>query len=183
MWIVKSNVSSVLVVGPSSERNKFHGCFSLTKDLRSKLQGTQLWRLRWNSLCARRGNMKLETTAVFLATWMCVTLTESWDDRTCSVVVIWTRRNWQLAEHPRCDKTRERRKHARGENTLGEKREEKNPLSSCFARACHSPSYPALRVLSSQLSVSVMRIHVAQNSASISSFKFRRIASLIWSTI
>ena len=137
MWIVKSNVSSVLVVGPSSERNKFHGCFSLTKDLRSKLQGTQLWRLRWNSLCARRGNMKLETTAVFLATWMCVTLTESWDDRTCSVVVIWTRRNWQLAEHPRCDETRERRKHARGKNIRGEKREEMNPLSSYSSHACH----------------------------------------------
>ena len=103
MWIVKSNVSSIPVVGPSSERNKFQACFSLTKGLRSKPLGTQLWRLWWHSLCARRGNMKLETTAVFRATWMCVTLTESWDDRTCSVVVIWTRRNWQLAEHPRCD--------------------------------------------------------------------------------
>ena len=70
-------------------------------------------------------------------------LTESSGERTCSVVVIWTRTNWQLAEHPRCDKTRERRKHARGENTRGEKREEKNPLSSCFAHACHSPSYKA----------------------------------------
>ena len=39
-----------------------------TKGLRSKPQGTQLWRLRWHSLCAMRGNMKLETPAVFCAT-------------------------------------------------------------------------------------------------------------------
>ena len=156
MWIVKSNVSSVQV-GPSPERNKFHASFSLTKGLRSKPQGTQLWRLRWHSLCAMRGNMKLEASAVFCATWMCVTLTESWGDRTCSVVVIWTRRNWQSAEHPRCDKTREGRKHAKGENTRGEKAregrkiEERNPLSSYFSRACHqsrATCYPALRVLS-----------------------------------
>ena len=114
MWIVKSNVSNV-PVGPLSERNKFHACFSLTKGLRSKPQGTRLWRLPWHSLCAMRGNLKLETPAVFCVRWMCVTLTESWDDRTCSVIVIWTRRSWQLAEHPCCDKTREGRKHARGE--------------------------------------------------------------------
>ena len=41
MLIVKSNVSSV-PVGPSSERDKFRACFSLTKGLRSKRQGTQL---------------------------------------------------------------------------------------------------------------------------------------------
>ena len=104
MWIVKSNVSTV-PVGPSSERNKFHACFTLTKGLRSKPQGTRLWRLPWHSLCAMRGNLKLETPAVFCVRWMCVTLTESWDDRTCSVIVIWTRRSWQLAEHPCCDKT------------------------------------------------------------------------------
>ena len=50
-----------------------------------------------------------------------MTLTKSWGDRTCSVVVIWTRRNWHLAEHQCCDKTRERRRQARGENTWGEK--------------------------------------------------------------
>ena len=123
MLIVKSNVSSVRV-GPSSERNKFHACFSLTKGLLSKTQGTQLWRLWWHSLCAMRGNMKLETRAAFCVRWMRVTLTESWDDRTCSVVVIWTRRSWQLAEHPCCDKTREGRKHGRGENTRGERTRE-----------------------------------------------------------
>ena len=162
MWIVKSNVSSVQV-GPSPERNKFHASFSLTKGLRSKPQGTQLWRLRWHSLCAMRGNMKLEASAVFCATWMCVTLTESWGDRTCSVVVIWIRRSWQLA------------------NT----RVVRNPLSSYFSRACHqsrATCYPALRVLSSKLSVSVMRVDVAQKTAGASSFKLRRIASLMWST-
>ena len=123
MLIVKSNVSSVRV-GPSSERNKFHACFSLTKGLLSKTQGTQLWRLWWHTLCAMRGNMKLETRAAFCVRWMRVTLTESWDDRTCSVVVIWTRRSWQLAEHPCCDKTREGRKHGRGENTRGERTRE-----------------------------------------------------------
>ena len=123
MWIVKSNVSSVQV-SPSSERNKFHACFSLTKDLCSKPQGTQLWRLPWHSLCAMRGNTKLETPDVFCARWMCVTLTESWGDKTCRAVVIWTRRNWQLVEHPRCDKRREGREHANGENTRGEKARE-----------------------------------------------------------
>ena len=67
-----------------------------------------------------RGDLKLETPAVFCATWMHVTLTERWNDRTCSVVVIWTRRSCQLAEHRRCDTTREGRKHARGEKRLGE---------------------------------------------------------------
>ena len=123
MSIVKSNDPTVQV-GPSSERNKFHACFSLTKDLRSKPQGTQLWHLRWHSLCAMRGNMKLETPAVFCAKWMCVTLTESWGDKTCNVVVIWTRRNWQLVEHPRCDKTHEGREESTGENSGGEKARE-----------------------------------------------------------
>ena len=163
MWIVKSNVSTV-PVGPSSERNKFHACFSLTKSLCSKPEGNRFWRLRCHSLCALRCNMKLETRAVFCATWMCVTLTESWGDRTCSVVVIWIRRSWQLA------------------NT----RVARNPLSSYFSRECHqsrAACYPALRVLSSKLSVSVMRVDVAQKTAGVSSFKLRRIASLIWSTI
>ena len=73
-------------------------------------------------------------------------------------------------------------KHARGENTQGEKREERNSLSSYFSRACHqsrAACYPVLRVLSSELSVSVMRIHVAQKTADVSNFKLRRIASLI----
>ena len=150
MWIVKSNVSNV-TVGPSSGRDKFHACFSLTKGLRSKPQGTQLWRLWCHSLCAMRGNMKLETRAVFCATWMWATLTESWGDRTWSVVVIWTRRNWQLAEHPRWDKTREGTIHAKGENTRGEKaregRKEKRGILSPFISLARVISF-ALRVLS-----------------------------------
>ena len=148
MWIVKSNVSSVQV-GPSPERNKFHASFSLTKGLRSKPQGTQLWRLRWHSLCAMRGNMKLEASAVFCATWMCVTLTESWGDRTCSVVVIWTQRNWQLAKYPCCDKTREERKHATGENTPGEKAREGRKEN----RRILSPLIALVRVISPALRV------------------------------
>ena len=185
MWIVTSNVSSV-PVGRSSERNKLHACFSLTKGLRSKPQGTQLWRLPWYSLCGVRGNIKLETPAVLCATWMFLTLTERRGARTCLVVVIWTRTNWQLAEHTCCNKRCERGKHARGENTRGEKREEMNPPSSLFSRVCHqsrAACYPALRVLSSQLSVSAKSIHVAQKSAGVSRFKLRRIANLIWSTI
>ena len=123
MSIVKSNVSSV-PVGPSSERNKFHACFSLTKGLRSKPQGTQLdaCDVVFYVQCAV---MNLETPAVFRATWMCVTLIESWGDKTCSVVVIWTRRNWQsMEQYPRCDKTRDGREYAKGENTRGEKARE-----------------------------------------------------------
>ena len=121
MWIVKSNVSSA-PVGPSLERNKFHACFSLTKSLCSKPEGNRFWRLRCHSLCALRCNMKLETRAVFCATWMCVTLTESWGDRTCSVVVIWTRcwRNTVVVikhasrVNTREENTREGRKEKRG---------------------------------------------------------------------
>ena len=53
------------------------------------------------ALCQMRRNLKLETPAVFCATWMRATLTESWDDRTCSVIVTWTRRN--ACRISRCD--------------------------------------------------------------------------------
>ena len=91
-------------------------------------------------------------------------------------VVICTRRCSQFAEH------RVVIKHAWGENTRGEKREERNPLTSYFSRTCHQSRgacYPALGVLSSHLSVSFMRIHVAQKTTGVSSYKLRRIASLI----
>ena len=117
---------------------------------------------------------------------MCVTLTESWGNGTCSVVVNWTRRSWQLAEHQCCDKTCERRKHARGENAQSEKtrerRKEKRWILSPLISLVRVIS-PALRVLSSQLSVSVMRIHVAFKTGGVSRIKLWRIAILIWSTI
>ena len=125
-----------------------------------------------------RGDLKLETPAVFCATWMHVTLAESWDDRTCSVVVNWTWRSWQLAEHRRCDKTREGRKHTRGEKRLGDSSLllflDLSRVSSVGAAR-----YPALHVLSTQLSVSVTCIPVAQKTVGFPSFKLRRIASLI----
>ena len=127
---------------------------------------------------AMRGNMNLETPAVSFSTWMCVRVTESWDDRTCSVVVIWTRRNWQLAEHPRCDETRERRKHARGKNIRGEKREEMNPLSSYSSHACHQS-----RVACSVVSTFSERHAYSRCTEDRKCFKLRRIASLILSTI
>ena len=114
--------------------------------------------------------------------WACI---ESRDGRKCSVVVIWTGRSWWNTRGVH-DKTREGRKYAREKNLRGEKIEEGKPLFSYFSRAYHQSSatcYPALRVLSSQLSVSVMRIHVPQKTAGVSSFKLRRIPSLTWSTI
>ena len=82
----------------------------------------------------------------------------------------------KLTNHPRYDKTHERRKHARKKNIRGEKIEEGNPLFSYFSRASHqsrAACYSALHVLSSQLSVSAMRIHVTQKTAGVSSFKLR----------
>ena len=48
-----------------------------------------------------RGNLKIETPAVFCATWMRVTLTESWNTR-------------EHPEHPWCDKIRDGKKTREG---------------------------------------------------------------------
>ena len=167
MLIVKCNVSSV-PVGPLSERNKFHACFSLTKGLRSKQQGNQLWRLWWHSPCAMRGNMKLETPAVFCVRWKCVTLTESWGDRTCSVVVIWTRISWQLAEHPCCDKTRKGRKHARGE-----KRRDESSLLLFLSRVSSVPRSVLSRAACSIVSAFIDRHAHSRYAEDCRCFKFK----------
>ena len=102
-----------------------------------------------------RGNLKIETPAVFCATWMRVTLTESWNTR-------------EHPEHPWCDKIRDGKKTREG-------RKEKRGILSPFISLARVTSF-ALRVIHaacsvvSELSVSVMRIHVAQKTAGFSSF-------------
>ena len=91
----------------------------------------------------------------------------------------------KLKEHPRGGKTREGRKYARErKHARGENRRKESSVLLFLSRACRqsrATCYPALHVLSSQLSVSVMCIHVAEKT--VSSFKLRRIESLILSTI
>ena len=62
-------------------------------------------------------------------------------------------------------------KDARAENTRGQKKEETNSslllYLSCVS-SVRAACYPALHVLSSQLSVSVMRFHVAQKTEGVS---------------
>ena len=184
MWIVKF---TSLPVGPSSERDKFHACFSLTKDpsLETTTK-TTLAHMMAFSMSNVQSTVILNSKYLQFSVRSECAYIESWDHRTCSVFVIWTGRSWR--------NNRGVIKHARGENTrgkesmLGEKIEERNPLFSYFSLApvvsaalllsrvacypalcviprcvlCRAACYPALRVLSSQISVSVMRFHVAQ---------------------
>ena len=202
MWIVKF---TSLPVGPSSERDKFHACFSLTKD--PSLETTTKTTLA-PMMAFSMSNV--QSTVILNSKYLrfpvppeCAYI-ESWDHRTCSVAVIWTGRSWRntrgVVKHARGENTRGK------ENTRGEKIEERNPLFSYFSLApVVSPAlrviprcvlsravcYPALRVMPrcvlSRAAFSVIsdfsERHAFSRCTGVSSFKLRRIASLIWSTI
>ena len=141
MWIVKF---TSLPVGPSSERDKFHACFSLTKDpsLETTTK-TTLAHMMAFSMSNVQSTVILNSKYLQFSVRSECAYIESWDHRTCSVFVIWTGRSWR--------NNRGVIKHARGENTrgkesmLGKKIEERNPLFSYFSLA--PVVSPALRVI------------------------------------
>ena len=141
MWIVKF---TSVPVGPSSEREKFHSCFSLMKgpSLETTTK-TTLTPMMAFSMSNVQSTVILNSKYLRFPVPPECAYIESWDHRTCSVAVIWTGRSWRntrgVVKHARGENTRGK------ENTRGEKIEERNPLFSYFSLA--PVVSPALRVI------------------------------------